>query len=1070
MATVFLANDPRFQRHVAVKVLPGQFLHDPQFRARFEREAQTIATLEHPAIVPVYDFGEDNGQPYIVMRHMSGGSLAEKIEAGKLPLADAISIVKRIAGALDSAHQRNIVHRDLKPGNILFDQYNNAYLSDFGIVKLSGNSANFTGNAIIGTPAYMSPEQSQSKTVDGRTDVYALGIILYEMLTGSAPYGGDTPVSQLMQHILEPIPRIRAKDASLPPAIEDVISMALAKEPNERFASTMALATALDHLGDGEFRPNEATSNPNTLIGGTLIEGMPGATMAEPQGTLMDQGAVVGGTVAETGRIAQRPESIAYTPITSGTGIKKKKSRGLLWGLIGLLTIAGAGAGVYFGTDLIRGSTATPTVPVIAVIDTATPVQEAAVIPPTETLLPTDTPEPDPDEPTITPEPEIDAPILVSDGAIGGGGDRIAYQSLTADGAWNIFTVDLDGKNRQQLTDDGSINKRPHWSPDGTQIAFRSDRSGSQDIWIMNADGSDQRPLISLPDDQNTGAWSPDGATFAYHGDAGTGVASIYMFDLATEQTTRLTTDEQMDSYWPQFSPDGSQLVFWTLRNNGKAEIYLMDIDGSNQRPLVTGEHTYLDPIWSPVDANQIAFYETGARGTHIFIVSPNGGDPVQIDTDIPSNNVLSGWSPDGEWLIFHTNFHGVNELYRVRTDGTESTRLTDSPTSDEHPVWQPNGSAKTLIPLVEAVPTAEPTSSIQVNASLTGDFELWHSFAGDEQSTIEAGATAFELLYPNVNLIVRKLDSAEAKQTYLDAAENGAAPDLYLGPIDWGGEFVDAGVVSDPLVLLGTEALQNISRSALSNARYDGQLVGLPYVAKGISLFRNTTIFPFPVGSLDELFTLERDLINLERGLYYSGASLLAQGGQLMDADGNPAFNSEIGVDWVEEMANFNDPDSYGNQDLEAFERGEVGFVLDATWNTGRLAAAIGSENLAIDPWPAGLSGWVLYDVAYVSAEIDEATKPIVSAFLGHIISAEIQTSLADNGRIPVTDNATIRNPLIQQAATMLTGSQPLPIAPEMAFYWEPLTVAINSVLDDNVDAADALENAERVIQSQLP
>ncbi|HLB48918.1 MAG TPA: serine/threonine-protein kinase, partial [Anaerolineales bacterium] len=163
MAVVYLARDPFMKRQVAVKVLPRQFTFDPQFRARFRREAEAIATLEHPAIVPVYDYGEHDDQPYIVMRYMPGGSLADRMAKPRLPLDEVAALFTRLAAALDIAHERGIVHRDLKPGNILFDQWGEAYLSDFGIVKMTEASAAYTGSGIIGTPAYMSPEQASAK-------------------------------------------------------------------------------------------------------------------------------------------------------------------------------------------------------------------------------------------------------------------------------------------------------------------------------------------------------------------------------------------------------------------------------------------------------------------------------------------------------------------------------------------------------------------------------------------------------------------------------------------------------------------------------------------------------------------------------------------------------------------------------------------------------------------------------------------------------------------------------------------------------------------------------------------
>jgi predicted Ser/Thr protein kinase len=249
MATVFLAHDPRFGRKVAVKVMSQALQDDPTFRGRFEREARIIATLEHPAIVPVYDYGEEHNQPYLVMRHMRGGTLAERIIANPLSLETAVPIIQRLAGALDHAHQHGVIHRDLKPGNILFDQYNNAFLTDFGIVKLAaGGSISLTGSGVIGTPAYMSPEQIHGeKTLDGRSDIYTLGIILFEMLTGRKPYRADTPVKQMMAHVLNPIPQIREFKPELPDEFEHVIQRVLAKERNERFSTATELTTAITH-------------------------------------------------------------------------------------------------------------------------------------------------------------------------------------------------------------------------------------------------------------------------------------------------------------------------------------------------------------------------------------------------------------------------------------------------------------------------------------------------------------------------------------------------------------------------------------------------------------------------------------------------------------------------------------------------------------------------------------------------------------------------------------------------------------------------------------------------------
>ena len=255
MATVYLAYDPNFGREVAIKVLPHELMHDPSFRTRFQREARVIAALEHPAIVPVYDFGEQDGQPFLVMRHLSGGSLVSRIRAGPIPPAEAAKILLRIGAALDAAHAKGVVHRDLKPANILFDQYGDAYLGDFGIAQLSGTSGTLTGPMVLGTPAYMSPEQIRGdKKVDGRSDIYALGIVTFEMLTGKAPFEADSPVNLMMMHLNTPPPRVPETAAQLPPGSSQVIERALAKEPGDRYQKAAEFGRAFEELTTGKRR------------------------------------------------------------------------------------------------------------------------------------------------------------------------------------------------------------------------------------------------------------------------------------------------------------------------------------------------------------------------------------------------------------------------------------------------------------------------------------------------------------------------------------------------------------------------------------------------------------------------------------------------------------------------------------------------------------------------------------------------------------------------------------------------------------------------------------------------
>lgn len=247
MATVYKAYQPSVDRYVAIKVLPTQLAESKEFATRFQQEARIIAKLEHPHILPVFDYGESDGVSYFVMRYMDAGTLKEKmIEGRPLPLNDIDRLFTQLAEALSYAHSRGIVHRDLKPANVLIDSHGNVFLTDFGIAKLleSASPRLTQTDAIMGTPAYISPEQAQGHPVDQRSDIYSLGIILYEMVTGSVPFTAETPLAVLFKHISDPLPPPSLVKPDIPPVIEQVVLKALAKDPRDRFATAAEFAAA----------------------------------------------------------------------------------------------------------------------------------------------------------------------------------------------------------------------------------------------------------------------------------------------------------------------------------------------------------------------------------------------------------------------------------------------------------------------------------------------------------------------------------------------------------------------------------------------------------------------------------------------------------------------------------------------------------------------------------------------------------------------------------------------------------------------------------------------------------
>lgn len=237
MATVYRALDRRTNQDVAIKFISPAFAENEQFIRRFRREVKVVAQLDHPSIVPVLDYGEQDGYAYQVMPFLNVGSLSDRLDKGPISLEAGGRLLDQVATALAYAHQHGVIHRDVKPSNILLDPEGNALLADFGMARRVEASESLTGSAVIGTPAYMAPEQVQGGPVDARCDQYALGVILFQLATGSLPYSAETPMGYLLKHVNEPFPAASKRNPQVPQMIENVILKATAKDPGERFES-----------------------------------------------------------------------------------------------------------------------------------------------------------------------------------------------------------------------------------------------------------------------------------------------------------------------------------------------------------------------------------------------------------------------------------------------------------------------------------------------------------------------------------------------------------------------------------------------------------------------------------------------------------------------------------------------------------------------------------------------------------------------------------------------------------------------------------------------------------------
>jgi serine/threonine protein kinase len=366
MASVYRAYQPSLDRDVAIKVLPPYYAEqDDSFTQRFKREAKAIAGLRHPNILMVLEAGEQDDMAYIVMEYVDAGTLKDRLRE-PISLREIYSLVKQIAAALEHAHELGIVHRDIKPSNILLPKPDWALLTDFGLAHIVGGSFLTQSGMTVGTPAYMSPEQGRGERVDHRTDIYALGIMLYEMTVGEVPYTAETPMAVVVKHIVDPLPIPREKNPNIPEELQRIILKALAKNPDDRFQSASEFAAALERVAvdhpDWSAAEMKAVTDmrtphndkPETFqIGDGEIE----AGMADDP-TILPPDVKPAKEAASSEPVASTPEAAPVSePVQTGSqpgkvkAKKKKKGRGwiIAGAVLGVLACFVIGLGVLNG-------------------------------------------------------------------------------------------------------------------------------------------------------------------------------------------------------------------------------------------------------------------------------------------------------------------------------------------------------------------------------------------------------------------------------------------------------------------------------------------------------------------------------------------------------------------------------------------------------------------------------------------------------------------------------------------------------------------------------------------------
>jgi serine/threonine protein kinase len=667
-----------------------------------------IALLEHPAIVPVYDMGEEDGQPYIVMRYMSGGSLGDKLKNGPIPLRECMEMYLRLAPALDTAHARGVTHRDVKPDNLLFDKYDNVFLSDFGLARLRETIgfANISDGTIMGTPAYMSPEQIQGDhEIDGRSDIYSMGVVLYQMLCGEVPFYGTTAASVMMMHLVNPVPQILEKNRSLPTAIQTVLDTALAKKPDDRYQSAGEFAKAIQAVTTGVHR-KPAIRGTQIKVETSKLNSPAPATSAAANGNLTPAPETVAGVpkpAASMATPAPRKSEAHLSPSTSHPDpVLKKRFILPVWGwlvsaavilLLSLVIILWS-QGV-FSSNHSSGALLSPDNPV------SEETQSSHAIG------------------TVTGSAQT--PIVL------GQADKLAFVKSS-----DIWASNLDGSDLVQLTSDGDKKSNLHWTPDGQSVIYTS---GS----CINLVGLHTKEVITLTCFSGVPSISafdisPDGQQVAL----GLDQSKLYLlpytqlFNLRQES---LPADIQALARCSYYAPYDTGNILkaaaWSLANNRLAMLLSTMVDG-----------TYRDQV-SVVDFNQCSASPLLVKAilpTHFLFTLRGYYDHPEI-TGLSWNGndqlLLNGYVKEG---------FGDMQLYNLVQDQSQELAPNGSCCyRDAH--WSPDGSY--LFYSYQPEPGGEvslyytPASSLSQPAKSMASLALPAGFLAGSQESLQPALRA---------------------------------------------------------------------------------------------------------------------------------------------------------------------------------------------------------------------------------------------------------------------------------------------------------------------------------------
>jgi serine/threonine protein kinase len=742
MAEVYKAFQPGLNRYVAIKVLHSHLAGDEDFVERFEREATAVATLRHPHIVTVYDFDIEDGRYYMVMEFVEGPTLKAELKERSFKeqifsLPETTRIFSALASAIDYAHRQGMVHRDLKPANIMFTSDGQVVLTDFGIARIVGATRLTLTGAIAGTPAYMSPEQGQGERGDERSDIYSLGVVLYEMVTGRVPFDADTPFAIILKHINDPLPLPTEVNPDIPEAAERVILKAMSKNPGDRYQSAGQMAKAL--------RESAGVTADET------ITAMPITTIA-PAPRIKEVAVEPGLDRTSTplpSQITEAPTESVSKPTAAAATIAGLPILPFAIGVGAILIICFAALAVIGGTRLLgdtgrqqvainatqtalaqtlaaQGKNTPTPLPTATSTSTHTPpaptsteriiVVTATPLPATDTPTPapaanTATPVPAPPTPTDTPVPPTATPVLSTATPV-----PVVVATFTPappaptpspeppsiagklaipidDGTGHYDTVIYQLPDGEVL---GRIprSRQPHFRPDGQVLIVNGEGGANENIWEYNADGSPIRAISASAGDHHP-FYNPDANSVVYDNPelviaklSGTEWHVFVQYGLSVPETGTVATNyvllgDVFDGATPMFpvwASDYSILFracnYW--RDGGTCGIWKADSGMTRAGRAPENPPALIvgdNAVPTDTQGGSLVYMSQATGNWDVYVTSIGGGSGVNI-TNNPADDGLGAISPDGKWVAFVSNRDGRWGVWVVPINGGTAERL----------------------------------------------------------------------------------------------------------------------------------------------------------------------------------------------------------------------------------------------------------------------------------------------------------------------------------------------------------------------------------------------------------